>query len=148
MKPLFCWGNIVVLLFLDFLKERECVRRLGRMKNRHIYTFPSLHASNSEKPHLLLPSQQRLQKIRFLQKLGCPKPCWEQARLSSLVKKKQVGLWLHLKKDNLTLALLFLVYLHLPIIIILFYFVYLGAIKFEKKLPPIKSENPVCCLPT
>ena len=38
----------------------------------------------------VLPSQQRLHKLRFLQKLGCHKPSWDQARLSSLVNK-QVG---------------------------------------------------------
>ena len=40
----------------------------------------------------LLPSQQRLHKLHFLQKLGCQKPCWDQAKLSSKVNK-QVGLW-------------------------------------------------------
>ena len=39
---------------------------------------------------LVLPSKQRLNKLHFLQKLGCQKPCWDQARLSSLVNK-QVG---------------------------------------------------------
>ena len=29
-----------------------------------------------------------LHKLRFLQKLGCQKPCWDQARLSSLVNKQ------------------------------------------------------------
>ena len=58
------------------------------MKNRHISTFPFLHASNSETLHLLLPSQQRFHKLCFLQKLCCQKPCWDQARLSSLVNKQ------------------------------------------------------------
>ena len=62
------------------------------MKNRHISTFPFLHASNSEKLHLLLPSQQRLHKLRFLQKLGCQKPCWDQATLSSIVNKQVASL--------------------------------------------------------
>ena len=38
----------------------------------------------------VLPSKQRLHKLCFLQKLGSQKPCWDQARLSSLVDK-QVG---------------------------------------------------------
>ena len=38
----------------------------------------------------VLPSQQRLHKLRFLQKQGCQKPCWDQVRLSRLVNK-QVG---------------------------------------------------------
>ena len=33
-------------------------------------------------------SQQRFHKLRFLQKLGCQKPYWDQARLSSLVNKQ------------------------------------------------------------
>ena len=37
---------------------------------------------------LFPPSQQRLHKLCFMQKLGCQKPCWEQARLSSLVNKQ------------------------------------------------------------
>ena len=36
---------------------------------------------------LLPQSKERLHKLRFLQKLGCQKPCWDQARLSSLVNK-------------------------------------------------------------
>ena len=58
------------------------------MTNRHISTFHFLHAINSNKPHLLLPSQQRLHELHFMQKLGCQKPCWDQARLSSLVNKQ------------------------------------------------------------
>ena len=58
------------------------------MKNEHTSTFPFLYASDAEKIHLLHPSQQRLHKLRFLQKLGCQKPCWDQARLSSLVNKQ------------------------------------------------------------
>jgi hypothetical protein len=27
------------------------------------------------------PPKQRLHKLHFLQKLGCQKPCWDQARL-------------------------------------------------------------------
>ena len=60
------------------------------MKNRHISTFPFLHASNFEKFHLLLPSQQMFHKLCSLKKPGCQKPCWDQPRLSSMVNK-QVG---------------------------------------------------------
>ena len=38
-------------------------------------------------PTLVLPSIQRLHELRFLQKLGCQKPCWDHARLSSLVNQ-------------------------------------------------------------
>ena len=84
----FYWGYRVVLLFVHILEERKYVEKIGRMKNGHVSTFPCLHANNAERPHLLLPSQQRLHKVRFLQKLGCQKPCWDQARLSSLVNKQ------------------------------------------------------------
>ena len=33
-------------------------------------------------------SQQRLHKSQFLQKVGCQKPCWDQAGLFSLVNKQ------------------------------------------------------------
>ena len=79
---------MVVLLFDDFLEERECVEKLGKMKTGHVSTLPFLHASNAEKPHHLLPSQRRLHKLRFLQKLGCQNSCWDQARLSSQVNKQ------------------------------------------------------------
>ena len=39
-------------------------------------------------PTLFLPSQQSLDELRFLLKLGCQKPWWDQARLSSLVNKQ------------------------------------------------------------
>ena len=37
--------------------------------------------------NFVLPSNQRLHKSCFLQKLGCQKPSWDQARLPSLVNK-------------------------------------------------------------
>ena len=39
-------------------------------------------------PILVPPSQQRLHKSQFLHKVSYQKPCWDQARLSSLVKKQ------------------------------------------------------------
>ena len=36
---------------------------------------------------LVVQSKQSLLKLRFLQKLGCQKPCWDQ-NLSSLVNKQ------------------------------------------------------------
>ena len=81
----------MVLLCMDFLEERECVERLVRMKNELVSTFPFIHAGIAEQtPTSVVPSQKRLHKLSFLQKLGCQKPCWDQARLSSLVNK-QVG---------------------------------------------------------
>ena len=67
--------------------SKGCVEKLERMKHGHVSTFPYLHASNEEKPKLLLPSHQGLHKLCFLQKLGCQKLCPHQARLSGLVKK-------------------------------------------------------------
>ena len=54
------------------------------------YTFPSLQKINKEKHHNISPSKQKLHRLRFLQKLGCQKTCWDQVRLSSLLNK-QVG---------------------------------------------------------
>ena len=54
----------------------------------HFYALPFLQEINEEKQPNLTPSKQRLQKLRFLQKLGCKKPCLDQARLSSLVNIK------------------------------------------------------------
>ena len=59
------------------------------MKKKCISTLLFLHSNNSEKPKLLLPAQQKVPKLRFLQKLACQKPCWDQARLSSLVNKQE-----------------------------------------------------------
>ena len=57
---------------------------------KHLFTFTFLQESNEEKHTLVSQSKQRHHKLHFLQKLGGQKPCWEQARLSSLVNK-QVG---------------------------------------------------------
>ena len=45
------------------------------------------------------PSKQRLHREHFLQKRGCQKPCWDQARLSSLVNK-QVALGIPASRDQ------------------------------------------------
>ena len=50
-------------------------------------------------PTLIPPLKQRLHKSQLLQKLNGQKPFWDQARLSSLEKNKQVVLqspaWFH-----------------------------------------------------
>ena len=43
---------------------------------------------NKEKHHHISLSKQWLHKLEFLQKQGCQKPWWDQARLSSLVNKQ------------------------------------------------------------
>jgi hypothetical protein len=49
---------------MDFREDRGCVERLVRK-------------AEQRNPTLVLPSQQRLHKLSFLQKLGCQKPCWD-----------------------------------------------------------------------
>ena len=79
---------MVGLTFIAFLEERECVEKLGRIRDDlSPLFFLSLQAIQGM-PTLVLQSQQRLHKLQFLQKLGCQKPCWVQARLSSLVNKQ------------------------------------------------------------
>ena len=46
---------MVVRLYIAFKEERENVKRLERMKNGLVSTFPFLHASNAEKPHISSP---------------------------------------------------------------------------------------------
>ena len=50
--------------------------------------FPFSIQALQKNSTLDLPAKQRLQILRFLQKLGCQKPCWHQARVSSLVIKQ------------------------------------------------------------
>ena len=38
-----------------------------------------------------LQSKQRLHKLRFLKKVGCQKPCWDQARLSLACQINKLG---------------------------------------------------------
>ena len=85
-KIWWCFSSLI------FWRKRECLERLGRMKNLLVSMFPFIHTGNADNPHLSSPTQQRLHKLCLLQKLGCQKPCWDQARLSSLVNK-QVVTW-------------------------------------------------------
>ena len=58
-------GTMVVLLCIAFLEERECVEKLGRTMNKLVSTFPFLHASNAEKPHLSSPITTKASQITF-----------------------------------------------------------------------------------
>ena len=78
----------MVLLCIAFLEERECEEKRGRMKKGPVSSFFSSMQAMQRNPTGVLPSQQRLYELRFLQKLGYQKPCWDQARLSSLVSKQ------------------------------------------------------------
>ena len=60
-----------------------------------LFTFCSLlnilnngTGSEDEGDTLRTSTQQRLHKLKFLQKLSHQKPCWDHARLSSLVNKQ------------------------------------------------------------
>ena len=91
-QPLLWWGNRVMLLCIAFLEERESFEKLGRMTDGLSPTlFFSIQAIQRN-PALVPSSQQMLHTLRFLQKLGCQKPCWDLARLSSLVKKNKLGI--------------------------------------------------------
>ena len=48
-------GNRVMLLFISFLEERECVEKLGRRKNGLVSIFPFLSASIADKPYPISP---------------------------------------------------------------------------------------------
>ena len=45
-------GNIMVLLCIAFMEERECAEKLGRMKYRLASTFSFIYSSNADKLHL------------------------------------------------------------------------------------------------
>ena len=77
----FDWGNWAVILFNASLKERGSIMKLKGWK---VDLFPLLFVSIAAMQRnftLGLPSKQSLHKLCFLQKLGCLKPCWDQARL-------------------------------------------------------------------
>ena len=77
------------VLCIAFLEKRESEEKLCRMKNGLVSTFPFFYMQAMQRNlTLVLPSQQRLHKLHFLQKLGSQKPSWDQARLFSLVNKQ------------------------------------------------------------
>ena len=78
----FYWGNWVVLLFTAFLEERESIKKLKGWKKDLSPLFLFAIEAMQRNFILVLPSKQRLHKLRFLRKTGCQKPCWDQARLS------------------------------------------------------------------
>ena len=88
LKPLF-WRWEIGWCFSSLISGwKDMCREPWKDEERRCFHFTLSPASNVEKPHLILPSQQRLHKLRFLQKPGCQKFCWDQARLSSLVNKQ------------------------------------------------------------
>ena len=52
-----------------------------------VYIIPS---SFEGKNHPISPIKTKADKSQFLQKLSCPKPYWDQPRLSSLVNNQVV----------------------------------------------------------
>ena len=71
----------MVLLSIAFLEERKCVEKLERISDDLSPLFVFSLQAMEKNPILVFQSEQRLHKLRFLQKLGCQKPCWDQARL-------------------------------------------------------------------
>ena len=80
----------MVLLFTAILEERESVGKLEGWQLDLSSVFFFFIEAMKRNSFLLLPSKQRLHKLRFLQKLGCQKLCLDQARLSGLVNKQVV----------------------------------------------------------
>ena len=70
--------------------EKETWRGVHSSSFQFLDTSPFLQESIEKKHYPIPKSKQRLPKLRFLQKLGCQKPYWDQARLSSLVNKQDV----------------------------------------------------------
>ena len=84
---LCCGGrNRLMLLYIDCL-EKSVDQSI--FQSFLVLSHSSRHASK-EAPTLVPQSQQRLHnyKLQFLQELGFQKPCWDQARLSSLVNQQ------------------------------------------------------------
>ena len=77
----FNWGNWVVLLFTAYLEERGSIKKLKRWNMDWSPLFLFSIEAMQRNSTLVLPSNQRFHKLRFLQKLSFQKPCWDQARL-------------------------------------------------------------------
>jgi hypothetical protein len=73
------WG---VLLFNAFLEERGRTKKLKGWSmdssQRFFFSIKAMQIIFT----LDVASKQRLHKLRFLKKVGCQKPCWDQAILS------------------------------------------------------------------
>ena len=82
MKP-FLWE--IGWCFIYCLPGVEAEGRGGEvLKNGLVFTFFFvIEAMNNEATNsiLVVPSKQKVHKLCFLQKLGCQKPCCDQARL-------------------------------------------------------------------
>ena len=88
MKPLF-WGKKGGVSLHNFPGGKGMFREAWKDQELTCLTlFVSSYKQCRETPTIVLPSQQMLHKLRFLQQLGCQKPCWDQATLSSLVNKQ------------------------------------------------------------
>ena len=77
----FDWGNRVLLLINASLKERASTMKLKGWKMDSFLVFFFSILAMKIKFSLVLLLKQSLHKLSFLQKLGCQKPCWDQARL-------------------------------------------------------------------
>jgi hypothetical protein len=64
----------------------------------------------------VLPSQQRLHKLRFLQKLGCQKPCWDKLAPASFAGESVEQLILSSSRKQENILLLLLLSILLPLL--------------------------------
>ena len=78
------FGRWCFSVLIDWEKEKWRKSILHHWKI--LYTFHFLKQTMHKTTTLFPPSKQRLHKLCFLQKLGCQKPCGDQARLSSQAK--------------------------------------------------------------
>ena len=91
-QPIFCRKHILWSLCFDWRTTVKCLciasmekRKRGDKSIFHPFSYLMLPLSSRKavnRSTTRFPqSKQRLHKLRFLQKLDCQKPCWDQARL-------------------------------------------------------------------
>ena len=95
MKPLLWWGKweSAPLHCIPGGKGKCSLREGWKDKELTCLQVSFSPCKQCRKPPPVITSQQRLHIIRFLQKLGCQKPCRDQARLSSHVNRQAGPIW-------------------------------------------------------
>ena len=78
------------LFYIARMEERESLNK-SILHSSFFTPLLSSRKTIQRSPTLVPPSQQRLHKSQFLQKLGCQKLYWDPARLSSMVNKHVSG---------------------------------------------------------
>ena len=79
-KWIYCLNAKLISLYRVCLFNFTIINRPGVAGAVLQTASPFLQEGTSNFP----PKKQRLHKLCFLQKLGCQKPCWDQAKLSRL----------------------------------------------------------------